>query len=137
MPAVAKYFVDENMLAVGRALALVRDDVVHPGHALLPEVPRGALDPEWLPLVGDRRLVVITRDLHLRRKPGERRLLRQHAVRMFVITGKRDLSKWGKLELVVRSWRGMEDAIARHGEGPWVMGMTEGGLSELPLGPAR
>ena len=47
-----RYFVDENMLAVGYALAAVRDDVAHPGHPLLPDVPRGTLDPVWLPLIG-------------------------------------------------------------------------------------
>jgi hypothetical protein len=48
----ARFFVDENDLALGRALAEVHGNVVYPGHPDLPEVPRGALDDEWLPVVG-------------------------------------------------------------------------------------
>jgi hypothetical protein len=46
----ARFFVDENDLALGRALAEEHDDVVYPGHPDLPEVPRGALDDDWLPV---------------------------------------------------------------------------------------
>lgn len=42
----AKFFVDENDLALGKALDAVRGEVVYPGHPDLPEVPRGALDDE-------------------------------------------------------------------------------------------
>ena len=58
----ARYFVDENDLALGRALGEVHSEVVYPGHPDLAEVPRGALDDEWLPVVASLRLVVITRD---------------------------------------------------------------------------
>lgn len=122
------------MLAVGRALALVRTDVVHPGHPGLPEVPLGALDTDWLPIVGQRGLVVITRDRRLGTKTGELRLLRQHAVRVIALTGKRDLSKWGKLELLVRNWSLLEQRVHQRGPGPWVLAVGQtGGLRELPL----
>jgi hypothetical protein len=62
----ARFFVDENDLALGKALAESYDDIVYPGHADLPEVPRGSLDDQWLPVIGIRALVVITRD---RRNP--------------------------------------------------------------------
>jgi hypothetical protein len=45
-------FVDENSLVLGRLLARQRHDVVHPGHRLFPEVPRG--------------LILITRDKKIR-----------------------------------------------------------------------
>ena len=35
----ARFFVDENDLALGKALAELHDDVVFPGHPDLPEVP--------------------------------------------------------------------------------------------------
>ena len=35
----ARFFVDENDLALGRSLALARKDVLHPGHRRRPEVP--------------------------------------------------------------------------------------------------
>lgn len=101
-----RFFVDENMLAVGHALAAVRDDVVYPGHPALPDVPRGTLDTSWLPIVGanGHNLVVFTRDKGITRKTGEALALRDHGIRMFVLTGKQDLTAWEKLDLLVRSW---------------------------------
>ena len=58
---VARFFVDENDLALGKALAALHGDVVYPGHPELPEVPRQTEDDVWLEVVGRRRLVVITR----------------------------------------------------------------------------
>ena len=37
----ARFFIDENDLALGRSLALARKDVLHPGHVRLPDVPLG------------------------------------------------------------------------------------------------
>ncbi|GAA0840774.1 hypothetical protein ACFQVD_39740 [Streptosporangium amethystogenes subsp. fukuiense] len=56
------------MSGVGRALALLRRDVIHTNHRLIPEVPLGALDDEWIPRVATRNLVVITRDKRIRTK---------------------------------------------------------------------
>jgi hypothetical protein len=61
------YFVDETDLAVGRAMAAVKAPVVFPGHEALPEVPLGADDEDWIPVVAHYDLVVITRD-KLRRR---------------------------------------------------------------------
>ena len=73
-----RFFVDENDLALGKQLAQMHADVVYPGHPELPEVGRGALDDEWLPLIGARRLVVITRDQRIRYRAVERRMWVRH-----------------------------------------------------------
>ncbi len=67
----ARFFVDENDLALGRSLALARKDVVHPGHTRLPEVPVGTRDRDWLPVAGRLGLIVITRDKKIRSRPVE------------------------------------------------------------------
>ncbi len=69
----ATFFVDENDLALGRALAEQRGNVVYPGHPDLPEVPRQSLDDKWLEVVGAKGLVVITRDQRIRYRPVEKR----------------------------------------------------------------
>ena len=69
----ASFFVDENDLALGKALAQLHGNVVFPGHRDLPEVPRQSLDDEWLDVVGTEGLVVITRDQRIRYKPVEKR----------------------------------------------------------------
>lgn len=65
---VATFFVDENDLALGKALAELYGNVVFPGHPDLPGVPRQSVDDEWLEVVGTKRLVVITRDQRIRYK---------------------------------------------------------------------
>jgi PIN like domain len=125
----ARYFVDENLLDVGRALAAVRGDVVHPGHPELPEVPLGALDPDWLPVVGagGLDLVVITRDRGIRRKPVERQAYVEHRVRAFFLVGKEPLSGWEKLTFILRHWEKLEKRVADNGPGPWGMSITVAG----------
>jgi hypothetical protein len=123
------------MIAIGRALAAVRDDVVYPDHPDLPEIRRGALDVDWLPVVGRgaRDLVVLTRDKKIRTKSAEALALRDHGVRVIFLTGSKDLTRWGKLELLVRSWDRMERAITRTGAGPWALSLTIGTIKDLPL----
>lgn len=53
-----RFFVDENDLALGKALAALHGDVVYPGHAAF-YIPRGALDDDWLPVIGKTGMVVI------------------------------------------------------------------------------
>lgn len=131
-----RFFVDENMLPVGRALAHVRDDVCHPGHAAVPEIPTGTPDPVWLPILGERGLVLITRDNKIRSKPAELRAYRDHRVRAFFLTGKKDLSRWEKLELLVRQWERIEVATQRNDAGPWAMAVLLGSaLKDVPLTP--
>ena len=69
---MARFFVDETDLALGKRLGAAYEGVVFPGHAEFPEVPRGSFDDEWLPVVGEMRLVVITRDKRIRYRPGEK-----------------------------------------------------------------
>ena len=101
---VSQYFIDENLLPIGRALALVRADVLHPDHPAIPQIPLGTKDPVWIPIVGhdDLDLVVITRDDHIRRKSAEAALCREHRVRLVVMTGKKSLTMWDNLGLLIR-----------------------------------
>jgi hypothetical protein len=87
-PSKLRFFVDESALGVGKALCAARRDVIYAGHALIPEVPLGTIDPVWIPAVAARGLAVIARDRHIRTKPGERELLRAHGLRVFWIGGR-------------------------------------------------
>jgi len=133
-----RYFIDENLLGVAKALASVRDDVCHPGHPELPEVPTGTLDERWLPTIGTggRDLILITRDNHIRTRPAERMAFHEHGIRAFFITGKKELNAWQKLDLLVRQWEKIERAVAKNGTGPWAMSLTRGGSpKDIPLTP--
>jgi len=54
--ADVRWFVDENALGLGKLLDRQRVDVVHPGHPLVPDLPLGILDVDWMPIVGATRL---------------------------------------------------------------------------------
>lgn len=132
-PANLRYFVDESALGVGKALAIARKDLVHTGHPLIPEVPLGALDPVWIPAVAARDLAVIARDRHIRTKPGEIALLRQHGLRVFWIAGKRDLTTWDYLVRLVRRWDDIEKTLSTRGAGPWFMAVNETSVAEIRI----
>jgi hypothetical protein len=132
-PARLRLFVDESALGLGKALAIARHDVIHCGHPLIPEVPLGTLDPDWIPEIARRGLAVIARDKRLRRKPIELDLLRQHGLRVFSIAGKRDLATWDYLVRVVRRWEEIERTLGSRGPGPWFFNINETNLTEIRL----
>jgi len=125
--------VDETSLGLGKALAIARDDTIHIGHPLVPELPNGTLDPDWIPVVASKGLIVIGRDKHIRTRPGERELLQQHGLRVFRIAGKKDMKTWGYLERLVRHWDAMESAVVEKGPGPWFVAINDSGLSDIPI----
>lgn len=132
-PAKLRFFVDESVLGLGKALTIARHDVIHTGHPLIPEVPLGALDTVWIPEISKRRLVVIARDRHIRTKPAERALLRAHGLRVLWIGGRRDLTTWDYLVRVVRHWDAIEEALASRGPGAWFLAVNQHGLTEIPI----
>lgn len=126
-----RFFVDENLLPVGRALAVVRRDVVYPGHPQFLEVPTGTDDVDWVRVVGERELIAITRDKHIRTRPAERQALVQSGARLVCLTGKANLDMFERLDTVVRAWPLIESAADE--PGPWVKGLSSGQLRPLAL----
>lgn len=129
----ARYFVDENDLALGKALAQRYGDVVYPGHAALPLVPRGSLDDDWLPIIGREGLVVITRDQRIRRRPVERHLWNEHQVRGFVLTGRKSQSTEASLAILGRHWAQIAELVVAGPEGPWMYAVTDERIREIGL----
>jgi PIN like domain len=129
----ARFFVDENDLALGKALRAIHDDVVFPGHSELPEIPRGALDDEWLPVVAALNMVVITRDQRIRYRPIEKRLWVEHCVRGFVLTGRDSQLTISSLAVLEHHWPHIEQVIIDEPTGPWMYALTSAGLRRIPL----
>jgi PIN like domain len=129
----AKFFVDENDLALGKALRAIHGDVVYPGHGELPSVARGALDDEWLPVIGSLGLVVITRDQRIRHRLIEKQLWVEHRVRGFVLTGRRSQSTADSIEILAHNWDEMGALIADLPRGPWMVAVNTGGLRLIDL----
>lgn len=128
-----RFFVDETDLALGRALRETNPEVVYPGHPDLPEVPRGSLDDVWLPMIGQKRLVVITRDKHIRHRAVEKNRWLAFGVRGFVLTGRRSQSTQDSLALLERWWGTVEGWVAERPDGPWMYSVTSNGVREIEL----
>jgi PIN like domain len=133
MDGSARFFVDENELALARSLAAARRDVVFPGSTRLPEVPLGMLDHKWLPVVGEMGLVVITRDKRIRYRPVEAAALIRPGVRAFVLAGSGAINTWQTLTLVVRQWDAIERHMVEHQSGPWLASITQSGIKTLAM----
>jgi hypothetical protein len=127
----ARFFVDENDLALGRSLATARKDVLHPGHPRLPEVPLGTPDRKWLRTVGTRGLVVITRDKRIRSRPREAQIVLDAGIRGFVLTSAGKFNTWDTLTLVVRQWEKLERYLDDHPSGPWLAALNRQGVRPL------
>jgi hypothetical protein len=133
-PGQIRFYADESFLGTGKALTIARDDVVHVGHPLvLPQLPMGVLDPDWMPEVAKRGWIVLARDRRIRTKPAELAAFKAHGLRVFWIAGKKDLTNWGNLVRMVRRWDEMESIIASRGAGPWFMAINEGNITEIGL----
>lgn len=129
------YFTDENTLGMGRLLRRSgRDDVLYPGHEDLPEVPLGTADLEWMPIIGHRGLVVVTRDRRIRTRPAELRAYHEHGIRSVWIGAKRDLGPWEQLALFLKHEPRLVREIVKRGGGPWALALNQSGLRPLNSG---
>lgn len=128
-----RFYVDESALGVGKALTAARRDVVHVGHAVVPDLPLGVLDIDWIPRVAELGLIVILRDKRIRTKPAELELFRQHGLRAFWIAGKKDTSTWDQLCRLVRRWGEMERIIATLPDGPWFMAIDQKAIKAIKV----
>lgn len=108
------------MLGFGLALARLRPDTAHPGHPLLPDVPRGALDSELIPAVAARGLIAIGRDKRIRTRPAERQAIIDSGLRYLWIGGKQDQSSWEWMRRLARYWDDIERLVDELGAGPFI-----------------
>lgn len=132
-PDRLRFLVDETSLGLGKVLAIARQDVIHTGHRLIPEVPRGALDDEWMPAVAERGLAVITRDKKIRTKHAKTLLYSKYGLRVFAIGGKKNLTNWETLVRVIHRWNDIERELKERGPGPWFKAINATGLADLHI----
>ena len=128
------YFTDENTLGLGKLLRRSgRIDVLYPGHENFPEVPLGTPDLDWMPVVAERGLIVLTRDKHIRTRPAELRVYREQGIRSVWIGAKQDLGPRDQLALFIRHESRLEREIIKRGAGPWALAMSPSGVRPLNL----
>ncbi len=128
------YFTDENTLGLGKLLRRSgRDDVLYPGHEALQDVPLGTLDLDWMPIVAERELIVVTRDRRIRTRPAELRAYREHGIRSVWIGAKQDMGPQAQFELFIQHEQRLQREIIKRGPGPWALAMSPSGVRPLKL----
>lgn len=128
------YFTDENTLGLGKLLRRSgRDDVLYPGHEDLPEVPIGTPDLEWMPVIAQRDLVVVTRDRRIRTRPAELRAYSELGIRSLWIGAKQDLGPHDQIAIFLKHEARLQREIIKRGPGPWALALSPSGLRPLRL----
>jgi hypothetical protein len=112
---IGRYVVADALRAVGARVE------VHIDH-----FPQAAPDVEWIPEVGRREWVLITKDQNIRRNPLERAAYETARVRGFVVTGK-DMGGEELAGLLVRCLPGMVHRAAGR-LGPLLFTISRGGI---------
>ena len=87
---------------------------------------QNAPDTQWIPEVGRRRWVLITKDQNIRRNPLERHAYEAAQLRGFVVTGK-DMSGPELAELLVRCLPGMARRVLGR-RGPMLFSISRSGV---------
>jgi hypothetical protein len=128
------YFTDENVLGLGKLLRRRgREDVLYPGHEDLPEILLGTPDVDWMPVIAERNLVVLTRDKRIRTRPAELRAYWELGIRSVWIGAKQDLGPRDQLELFLKHETRLQREIIKRGPGPWALAMSTSGVRPLIL----
>ena len=140
-PVPLRFYFDADTLGLGKVLAPLRADITYPGlsagivrneeRAVCPVVDPSALDRDWIPIVAQAGLTVITRDRRIASRPSELEAVKTHGLKLVVVTTKENLRLWGLLEIVVGNWRSIERV---HEEsGPFAYRLGRAGLRRIQL----
>lgn len=142
--AQVRFYLDQDIRGAGIVLGGLRADVTYPGDqgAVINKRRRdpspiqvGALDVNWLPVVGPRGWLVISRDKAIQESISELTAVRDNAVKMVCVTGESASSKWLQLEAIMTYWHRLQELVDR--PGPFVFKMSKpGGLREVDIDEA-
>lgn len=129
------FVVDENLLRLGNGMVAVRRDTAPfsrpPVHELL--YP-GILDPDWIPVVGDRGWIVITNDKRIRTRPAEASLAITHKLKVVHLHGAiGNRPAWEQLVRLATRWEAIERQAVQ--DGPWWLSVRRDRAIVLPFDP--
>ena len=95
-----RFFVDNNLGEnLARGMKAFGEDVVHLKEFFKPDTD----DTVWLAKIGAEGWFLLTRDLRVRKRPGELQAIKEHDVGAFFLGGK-NRSKWELVQQLVRNW---------------------------------
>jgi PIN like domain len=137
--ADVRYYVDADILGLGKLLGSLRLDVTYPGDpgAVIHKRRRPpcrvtsprALDPEWIPIVSGQGLLILTRDSHIQNHTAEIEAVMSAKGRLVALSSEDAATTWGQLEVVMTQWRWLEQL--RELPGPFVYSLSRTGQTKV------
>jgi len=128
-----KFIFDEGLghgLATG--LRLAGKNVEH----VLDHFPRGTPDVDWLSYVGENKLILVTKDKGIRKKPNEKELLIKYKIVAFYLGGS-EKSGQDILKQLVNAWENMEEKaktqLKKGRAGAFIVRPGGGKIEVIPL----
>lgn len=128
-----KFIFDEGLgHRLAKGLRLTGKNVEH----VLDNFPRGTPDVEWLNYVGENKLILVTKDKAIRRKPNEKALLLEYNIVAFYLGGS-EKSGHDILKQLVNAWDKMEaqakQQLKKKIAGAFIVRPKGGKIERIPL----
>lgn len=139
--AEVRFYVDADILGLGKILTQLRHDVTYPGdpggtvnkrrRPACPIKKVNTPDPVWIPIVAGREWLIITRDSGIQQHRAEIAAVQDHGARMVALSGDEARGTWAQLEVVMNQWRAIERLLEI--EGPFIYTATRTSLKPVAL----
>ena len=140
-PAQVRFYVDADVLGLGKLLAGLREDVTYPGDkgALIhrrqrppcPIADPATQDTNWIPEVARRGWLIVTRDSRIAENRNEIAAVREHSAKMVALNQQDARTKWGQLEVFMTQWRRIEALVTE--PGPFIWRTSRTAMTRIPL----
>ena len=131
-PAVVRYYFDADILGIGKLVAGLRTDVTYPGDPgakvnkrIRPECviqDTATPDIEWIAVTAEKGWVAISRNTEIERTPMEKSAVADCGSALVLTQWKRCSDEVGPDELLMRSWRKIEERATE--TGPYIYSVT-------------
>ena len=139
--ALVRFYVDADVLGLGKILASLRNDVTYPGdpgavihrreRAPCPIASPSVLDTDWIPQVAARGWLIITRDSMISQNRNEITAVRENIAKMVALNQRDAQTKWGQLEVFMTQWRRI-DALTTE-PGPFIWRTSRTAMTPIAL----
>jgi hypothetical protein len=141
-PANVRFYFDADVLGLAKAINNLRPDITYPGdpggvfhkrrRPPCPIETTATPDVDWIPVVAERRWVIITRDSRIQEHRAEVGAVREHGAKMVALSGREAMTRWSQLEILMCQWRQIEAVV--DAEAPVIYRATRSSWRPVPLG---
>jgi hypothetical protein len=141
--AEVRFYVDADILGLGKLLCSVRNDVTYPGFAggdkmfgrIRPACPITSTevsDQVWIPETARYGWVILTRDSAIQDNAAEIAAVRDSGARMVALVGRDAGNTWDQLHVVMRRWERIEQSLTE--PGPFIYALGKASFRRVDLG---